>query len=84
MREVAELREKIYAPLPHARVALDYFTLSELANWQGDARTAPHARERALAFERMAAPDDRRLEDLHVVAAITSNQTQTRGSHDRF
>ena len=26
-------------------------------------------------MERTAAPDDRRLEDLHVAAAITSNQT---------
>ena len=75
-REVAELREKIYAPLPHARVALDYFTLYEIANWQGNARTARAARERARwHLERTAAPDDRRLEDLHVAAAITSNQT---------
>ena len=75
-REVAEQREKIYAPLPHARVALDYFTLYEIANWQGDARTARAARERARwHLERTAAPDDRRLEDLHVAAAITSNQT---------
>ena len=74
--EVAALREQIYAPLPHARVALDYFTLYEIANWQGDARTASHARERARwHLERTAAPDDRRLEDLHVAAAITSNQT---------
>ena len=35
-----------------------------------------HARERARwHLERTAAPDDRRLEDLHVAAAITSNQT---------
>ena len=75
-REVAELREKIYAPLPHARVALDYVTLYELATWQGDARIARNARERARwHLERTAAPDDRRLEDLHVAAAITSNQT---------
>ena len=74
--EVAALREQIYAPLPHARVALDYFTLYEIANWQGDARTALPARERARwHLERTAAPDDRRLEDLHVAAAITSNQT---------
>ena len=33
-------------------------------------------RERARwHLERTAAPDDRRLEDLHVAAAITSNQT---------
>ena len=64
------------AVLPHARVALDYFTLYEIANWQGDARTARAARERARwHLERTAAPDDRRLEALHVAAAITSNQT---------
>ena len=48
----------------------------EIATWQGDTRTASHARERARwHLERTAAPDDRRLEDLHVAAAITSNQT---------
>lgn len=74
--EVAELRERVYAPLPHARVALDYFTLYDIATWTGDTATARTARDRAAwHLERTAAPDDRRLEDLRVTDAINENAT---------
>ena len=71
--EVAELREKSTRPLPHARVALDYFTLYEIANWQGGQRGRARAGRRWHLKDGRAGR--RRLSRTCVAAAITSNQT---------
>ena len=64
----------VHAPLPCGVATLAYVQRFCAHNAQQQARRA--ARERARwHLERTAAPDDRRLEDLHVAAAITSNQT---------
>ena len=48
--DLAARRDAIYAPLPHARCALDHLTVAELAGVAGDETLAGEARARARAL----------------------------------
>mmetsp|Transcript_853 Transcript_853/g.2597 ORF Transcript_853/g.2597 Transcript_853/m.2597 type:complete len:117 (+) Transcript_853:1146-1496(+) len=73
-RELAIRRREIYAPLPHARVALDNVTLAECASVAGDQLLANAARKEAIRLlERTGAPDARQLDDMRIQHAMADN-----------